>query len=407
MIEIKNATNIKGEVKDYLIESSSDKVIDATGLTIMPALTDPHVHFRVPGAEHKENWVTGARAAIAGGVTTVLDMPNNNPSITTKERLQEKKQIINEQLEEAEIPLRYQLYIGATEDKVNEIENAKGEYVGIKVFLGQSTGDLLMQSQAAFEKVCETAAKVGAIVAVHSEDDLVMNEAKRELEKNKEKLEVTDHPKIRHREAAIAAMKKAIAACKKYGNRMYILHASTKEEVDLIKEAKADGLDIFLETTPHHLFLDEVDLGKKGTMVQMNPPLRTKADIEALWQGLRDGTVDTIGTDHAPHTLEEKQQPYGQAPSGVPGIENYLALLLNANKEGKISLEKIVETTQRNINKIFGLEPNKDVVLVDLNKTKTIEDSDQKTKCGWSPYSGMTLTGWPVYTIMKGKIYKI
>ncbi len=374
----------------------------SSALLTLPALIDPHVHFRVPGGEHKEDWRTGAAAAIAGGVTTVLDMPNNNPACTTKERLEEKKRLIDAQLAEVGIPLRYGLYLGASEKTVSEIENARGGYIGIKVFLGQSTGDLLMDNDTAFEEVCHTAARLGTIVAVHAEDEKIMQNLKASL--SPESLtNVRVHSRIRGREAAITAMKKAIALGKKYGTKLYILHASTKEEVALIRQAKHDGVTIALETTPHHLFLNESAYETLGTKAQMNPPLRTPEDQAALWEGLMDGTIDTIGTDHAPHTLEEKGQPYGKAPSGVPGIETLLPLLLTAVRDGKLTLDRFMAVTRTNAEKFFDLPSNDDTVVVDMNTVRPVRGSTFKTKCGWSPFEGWELVGWPAYTVLRGK----
>lgn len=373
-------------------------------LLTLPALIDCHVHFRVPGGEHKEDWRTGAAAAIAGGVTTVFDMPNNNPACTTKERLEEKKRMIDAQLTDAGIPLRYHLYLGASEKTISEIERVHGGYIGVKVFLGQSTGDLLMDNDAAFEDVCRTAASLGAIVAVHSEDEKIMQEEKQRMSQE-ELLDVRVHSRIRKREAAIAAMQKAIAMGKKYGTKLYILHASTKEEVELVRQAKRDGVTIALETTPHHLFLNESAYDTLGTKVQMNPPLRTAEDQAALWEGLNDGTIDTIGTDHAPHTLEEKGQPYGKAPSGVPGIETLLPLMLTTVRDELLTLDRLIAVTRTNAEKFFNLPPNDDIVEVNMENVRRVEGSKLKTKCGWSPFEGYPLIGWPTYTILKGKKY--
>jgi dihydroorotase len=405
MLKIKNVKNIEGRIVDHTIKSGKNETIDATGLTILPALIDPHVHFRVPGGEYKEDWQTGAMAAIAGGVTTILEMPNTNPATTNFEKLKEKKILIDKQLEDAGIPLRYQLYLGANKKEIKEIERSKKEYLAIKVFMGASTGNLLMDDNNAFEEVCKRAAALSVVVAVHAEDQSTLDHFTTSSLHHKS--DPANHSKIRPREAAVIALARAIEVSKKYGNRLYVLHASTKEEVELVRQAKKEEVDIFLETTPHHLFLDESAYETWGTRVQMNPPLRTTADRTALWQGIQDGTIDTIGTDHAPHTLAEKMKPYGEAPSGVPGIETYLPLLLNRYNQGNISLEQITKITHTNVENVFFLEPNDDVVLVDLNLEKEIVDKNLKTKCGWSPFTGMKLKGWPIYTILKGQVYKI
>ena len=221
-----------------------------------------------------------------------------------------------------------------------------------------------------FARVCKTAAELGAIVAVHCEDEAVMQQ--KTISCPGELADVRNHPRIRDREAAIVALQNAIAMGKKYGTKLYILHASTKEEVELIRQAKRDGLNIALETTPHHLFLNETAFATLGTKAQMNPPLRTREDQTALWAGINDGTIDTIGTDHAPHTLEEKAKPYGQAPSGVPGIETILPLFLTAVRDGKLTLDQLTRVTRINAEKFFGLKRNDDVVLVDMNTIKKL-----------------------------------
>jgi dihydroorotase len=405
MIKIKNVKSLEGTVMDFAIESPVDKVLNAEGrLTMLPALIDPHVHFRTPGANHKEDWITGSKAAIAGGVTTVFDMPNNSPSCTTKARLEEKKQLIEKQLAESQIPLRYHLYIGADQNSIDEIGKCNKQVIGVKIYMGSSTGDLLMTDNKALDRVFQLAAQENLIVSVHAEDE-------KTIEANKAKYENQHdpavHSKIRDRAAACIAIEQAISLAEKYNGRLAILHVSTKEELDLIRKAKKRELLVYCEVTPHHLFLSENDYKAWGTKVQVNPPLRTLADQAALWEAIHDGTVDMIGSDHAPHTLEEKSKPYGQSPSGIPGIETTLPLLLNAYNEKQISLDKIVHLTSLNIKNIFELKPNDDLVLVDLEMVKEVADADLKSKCGWSPFAGRKLKGWPVYTLIKGHIFHV
>lgn len=402
-IVISNVQTIEGGITTLKIASSHDRVIDARGLTVFPSLIDPHVHFRVPGGEHKETWETGAQAALAGGVTTVFDMPNNNPACTTLERLQEKRKCIDGQLSRIGMPLRYYLYLGADSSSIDEIEKCAQQIIGIKVFLGSSTGNLLIERNQDFERICKIASQLGLVVAVHAEDEELMQKHASEYSDVRD---VSFHSKIRARDCAITALERALAIVKKYGTMLYVLHASTREEVDMVRIAKREGVNVYLETTPHHLFLNESAYATLGTHAQMNPPLRSEADNEALWEGIEDGTIDAIGTDHAPHTIQEKDQPYGNAPSGVPGIENYFALLLDAAYKGRITYDKIIDVTRGNIEKIFDIPQNTDIVLVDCALEREIKNEHQKTKCGWSPYVGMRLHGWPVYTIMNGKVYE-
>lgn len=403
-VVIKEAQNIDGKVADIEIEGPHNLVIDGKGLTCLPALIDSHVHFRQPGHEAKEDWGTAAQAAVAGGYTTVIDMPNNEPPCVTAEALTQKQELVTKKLRSVDIPLRHYFYFGADRNYLNEIPKVKELVAGIKVFMGSSTGTLLLDQQSDLERVFALAAEHDLMISVHAEDEEV-------IRNNREKLgNTTDpasHSKIRTPEAAVLATQRAIALSEKYGTRLCILHMSTGEEVACVRDAKKKGLPVHAEVTPHHLFLDDSYYAKLGTKAQMNPPLRSSEHVRALWEGIQDETIDFIGTDHAPHTLAEKEQEYGKAPSGVPSIEQCLPLLLNAHAEGKLTLQQIVRLTRSNIEKIFRLPSHRDVVLVDLNLEKTVDDGKLKTKCQWSPYHGMKLKGWPVCTILKGLVYEI
>ncbi len=378
--------------------------LDFGGLTAIPALIDPHVHFRAPGGEQKEDWETASVAAIHGGITTVLDMPNNTPPCTTLRAVEEKKKLIDAQLKSADIPLRYGLYFGADKDHFDQISGASGSCVALKIFMGCSTGGLVIDDDEALDEAFRLAAEANMLVAVHAEDEALL------ARKREEFAGASDpavHSQMRPKEAAIRATTKAIALARKHGARLYILHMSTLEEVALVRAAKQEGLQVYAEATTHHLFLSEDDYAEFGTLVQMNPPLRSKEDQEALWEGIRDGTIDTIGTDHAPHTLEEKNQPFGKAPSGIPGVETLLPLLLDAVYHGQLTLDRMIDLTHSNPQKIFNLPPNDDIVLVDLERELTVTDEMIKSKCGWTPYRGRTLRGWPEYVILDGRAYSI
>ncbi|HEY4831727.1 MAG TPA: dihydroorotase [Waddliaceae bacterium] len=405
MITIKNAKTLKGTTETITLASYSEHTIDAKGhLTVLPALIDGHVHFRTPGAEHKENWITGAQAAMAGGVTTVIDMPNNHPPCVDAASLKAKKQLIDEQLASVGIPLHYRLFLGADKDHINEIGRLRNQIAGVKIYMGSSTGGLIMNDEQDLDRIFRLCAQENVLIAVHAEDEGI-------LKKNEAlysgQMDPATHSKIRDRFSAIQATTQALQLAEKYSTELFILHVSTKEEVELIRKAKKKGILVYAEATPHHLFLNEQDYAKWGNKVVINPPIRTREDQEALWKGIHDRTIDTIGSDHAPHTLEEKARSYGQAPSGVPGIETLLPLLLNASSEGKLTLEHIVKLTRINPEQIFNLEHNTDVVLVDLEKKKEVNDTNLKTKCGWSPFASLTLKGWPEYTILRGKIFQI
>lgn len=341
-------------------------------LMALPALIDPHVHFRTPGSEHKESWITGAEAAIAGGVTTVIDMPNNIPSTVSTLALKHKKEIIDAQLKTAGIPLHYYLYFGATADNLEEIKKVKDQIIGVKLFMDASTGNLLVDKLEDQEKIFKICAELNLLLAVH----------------------------------AVTSAERAVELAKKYHTKLYICHVSTNEEIGIIRQAKTEGFEIYAEVTPHHLFLTENDHERLGTLGKMNPPLHTVEDQKALWEAILDNTIDTIGTDHAPHTLAEKNVPEAQAPFGVPGIETNLPLLLNAYNQGKISLEKIVKLTSLNAKKIFNVK-NNDWVVVDLDLKREIKNENLKTKCGWSPFAGLKLKGRPIATVLKNIIYKM
>jgi len=404
MLEIRNVQTVYGHRIDHCVESDEHRVIEADALMLFPGLIDPHVHFRVPGAEHKEDWITAAKAAIAGGVTTVFDMPNNQPACTTLERIHDKTRLIEEQLKRAGLPLRYGLYLGADRDHLKEIERAKDKVVALKIYMGSSTGGLLMEDRSSLEEAFRYAAANDVLVAVHAEDEhlIQLNHKKYEL-----RTDAATHSLVRNSTVAAKAVELAIDLAKKQGARLYIVHTSTREELALIRQAKREGLPVFAEAGPHHLFLNEGDYAHLGTKALVNPPLRQAKDNEALWEAIEDETIDTIGTDHAPHTLQEKMEPYGRAPSGFPSIELYFPLLLDAAQRGLLSLERIVSLTHTRPQEIFRTPPNKDVVLVDLARKKLVSDAALHTKAKWSPYAGRTLTGWPVYTILKGRMYEV
>jgi len=402
VISIKNILTLDGTHADHEIASQEDRVIDGSALLLLPALIDPHVHFRTPGLEHKEDWHHAARACLSGGITTVFDMPNTLPACVTMKQLREKERIIDGQLESVGIPLHYRLYLGADKSHFDEIVKAKGHAVGLKVFMGSSTGGLVMDDESSLHAAFSLAAVHGLVLTVHAEDEALIHERQRAYTGPQS---VEAHSIIRNREVAIRATEKAIGLAKMYGTRLYLAHISTKEEIALIAEAKREGVTVFCEVTPHHLFLTEKDYAHHGTSVQMNPPLRSQEDCDALFEGIRSGVVDTIGSDHAPHTRTEKDQPYGKAPSGIPGVETTLPLLLNAHHEGKIELKRIVSLMRFKIEEIFGLTPTDDFVLVDLKKRGKIERL--YTKCNFSPYADRVLSGFPVTTILKGKIYDL
>jgi dihydroorotase len=406
MLHIINARDIHGtkcELSIPELTNTCSRSIDATGLTILPGLIDPHVHFRSPGLEYKEDWRTAAKAAIHGGYTMVFDMPNTIPATINRDLVRHKIATIDQQLQEVGIPLRYKLFFGADANYFAELPLLADPVIGIKVFMGCSTGNLLMNSES-LPELFKIAAKHQLLVAVHAEDEQRIRSRQQQFSGT---TNYSDHSRIRDVESACIAVQQAIELAQLNNVRLYILHVSSAAELNLIKGAKQKNLTVYAETTPHHLFLNDSAYATLQGRAVVNPPLRTTADNQALWDGINDGTIDTIGSDHAPHTIAEKNQPYPLCPSGMPGIETTLPLLLNAYNQGRISLARIVRLTVQRVQEIFNLPTTADYVLVDLQKSATVNVSNLHSKCGWSAVAGQTLTGWPVYTIVNGVCFKL
>jgi len=382
---------------DFKDDSNFGSVVDLEGKYLLPGVIDVHVHFRTPGQEYKEDWETGSKAALAGGVTTVLDMPNNDPAVTDNESLQNKKEIVQEST-----LVNYGLYVGANPQNINQIKDLEG-VAGIKVYMGSSTGDLLLSDKELLE---ELMSKTECLIAIHAESEECIREKMDEF-KDKEEPEV--HSKIRAPECAYEAVKTAVHLAKKYKRHLHICHLSTEKELDTVRKF-AD--DVSVEVTPHHLFLTDMDYERYGNKIKINPPVRSVADQVALWQGIKDGTVNIIATDHAPHRKDEKAKTYSEVPSGVPGVQTMLPLLLNAVNEGKLALEKVVELTCYNPSKIFKIA-NKgriekgmdaDLTVIDMDLSAKVEEKNLFSKCGWSPFEGWELKGWPIKTYIAGQL---
>ncbi|MEM8961688.1 MAG: dihydroorotase [Acidobacteriota bacterium] len=383
------------------IGTVADETIDATGLHLLPGAIDDQVHFREPGLEHKEDLHTGSVACAKGGITTFLEMPNTKPTTTTLEALDAKlalaagKSVVN-----------YGFYVGATPDNVDVLRQATCT-PGIKIFIGSSTGDLLVDGQDALEAIF---AETTLPICAHCEDEATVRANQKRLteERGAAGLDIADHSRIRDHEAAVIATRRALDLAHRHKHRFHVLHVSTADELPLI----ADHRDVITaEVCPHHLFFSVDDYERLGSLVQMNPSVKTVADTKALWHALLDGTVQVVATDHAPHTLEEKTAPYPKSPSGVPAVENMLALLLDRAAHGKCTLEQIAHWTADAPARVWDLVGkgrivegyDADLVLVDMNKTATIDNASQLTKSGWSPWHGTALTGWPVRTFVGGR----
>ncbi len=391
-------TKIKGLLK-------AEKRIRCSRKFVLPGLIDVHVHFRVPGQEKKEDWQHGSKAALSGGITTVLDMPNNKPSICTAEELEKKRAIV-----EKKARVNFGLHFGVSPKHLNEIEKAKN-FAALKVFMGSSTGSLLVDKSIEQKKAFSLAAQLKKIAMVHAEDEEII---KKNLIKAKEnnKNDIRFHSLIRSVEAEIKAVKQAIALQKECGNRLHVCHVSSAKTVDLLRKEKLENKNISCAVTPHHLFLSEDDAVKLGNFAKVNPSIKSKADRRALWNALLNGTIDVIASDHAPHSFDEKNTDFFNAPSGVPGIETMLPLLLNAVNSKLLSLKKVVECCCINPAKLFKLKGkgkifvgmDADLVLVDLKKEHKIEKDRLFTKCGWSPFEGWKLKGSVDSTFLSGEL---
>ena len=375
------------------------EVIDAEGLFLIPGIIDPQVHFREPGADHKEDLHSGSCAAAAGGVTSFLDMPNNNPPVTTIKRMAEKKRLAAEKS-----VVNYGFFIGATPDNLEEI-NAVENVCGIKVFMGASTGDLLVDDPKILESIFANGNK---LIAVHAEDESILQENIKLMEGIND---VRIHSRIRDESAALSATKLAVRLSIKYHRRLHILHLTTEEECDFLRTLPREH-HISTEVCPQHLLLTSPECYEDlGTKAQMNPPIRSKRHNVALWQALKDGIIDCIATDHAPHTLDEKKQPYGQSPSGMPGVETSLSLMLDRVNRDLCSLPEVVYWMSESPAKLYKMHgkgrievgQDADLALIDMSLKKKIINGELHTRVNWSPFDGVELQGWTVRTIVNGQ----
>ena len=373
-----------------------DQVVRADGLFLIPGVVDDQVHFREPGLTHKEDLYTASRACAKGGVTSFLEMPNTNPTTITCDRLAEKLQ-----LAAGKSLVNYGFYIGATPNNVEELARAK-RTPGIKIFIGSSTGDLLVDDQAALERIF---AETTLPICAHCEDEATVRANRDALNGGST---FADHSRIRDERAAVIAVKRALDLAFRHNHRFHVLHVSTAAETEILRDHR--GL-ITGEACPHHLLFNVDDYARLGSLVQMNPSIKTAADNVALWKALREGLLQVVATDHAPHTIEEKRQPYPKSPSGLPAVENSLALMLDSIHQGRCTLEQVVHWMCDAPARVWDMVGkgriapgyDADLVLVDLNLEQTIHNDQQETKCRWSPWDGTKLKGWSVRTWVLGQ----
>ena len=376
---------------------SADTVTDCTGLHILPGVIDTQVHFREPGLDHKEDLATGSLSAVMGGVTGVFEMPNTNPLTITREAFEDKIARATGRMH-----CNFAFFIGGTHENVAdlpELERLPG-CAGVKVFMGSSTGSLLVADDAGVGAILKV---ISRRAAFHSEDEFRLDERK--------PLRIPgdprSHPVWRDPEAALRSTRRLVGLARQYGKRIHVLHISTAEEMLFL----ADHKDVAtVEVTPHHLTLDETAYERLGTLAQMNPPVRDRAHRAGIWAGVDNGVVDVLGSDHAPHTLEEKQKPYPASPSGMTGVQTLVPLMLDHVNAGKLSLERFVDLSSHGPSRIYNIARkgriavgyDADLTIVDLKRRETITNAKVASKAGWTPYDGVTVTGWPVGTVVNG-----
>lgn len=381
---------------DAAATTTADEVIDAQGKHLLPGVIDDQVHFREPGLTHKEDLAHASRACAAGGVTTYLEMPNTKPPAVTVEGVRDKERLAAEKS-----LVHFGFYIGATVDNLAQLQ-AADQIPGIKIFIGSSTGNLLVDEQQALEGIF---GQTTLPICAHCEDETMVRD---NAQRYADRTDVATHSLVRDEAAAVKGTRRAIDLAVRHRHRFHVLHVSTAAELPLIAESKPW---VTAEVCPHHLFFNIEDYQTLGSLVQMNPSIKTAEDNRRLWQALLDGTVQVIATDHAPHTLEEKRQPYPASPSGLPAVENSLALFLDQVNRGACRLEQVSHWMSDAPARVWGIVGkgriakgyDADLVLVDLQQPRRIENTAQHTKAKWSPWHGTTLTGWPVATWVAGR----
>ena len=379
------------------IANEANEIIDCTGLHILPGVIDTQVHFREPGAEHKEDLCSGSLSAVMGGVTGVFEMPNTHPLTVSKEAFDDKISRATGRMH-----CDFAFYVGGTHENVDQLgvlEKLPG-CAGVKVFMGSSTGSLLVADDEGVAAILDA---VSRRAAFHSEDEYRLEERKHLRVEG----DPGSHPVWRDAEAALISTRRLVSLARAAEKRIHVLHVSTADEMEFLAGHK-DVASV--EVTPHHLTLDDSDYQTQGTLVQMNPPVRGLAHQQGIWRGVENSVADILGSDHAPHTLEEKAQAYPNSPSGMTGVQTLVPVMLDHVNNGRLSLQRFVDMTSAGPNRLFGLVGkgrlavgyDADLTIVDLKRTKTITNNWIASKAGWTPYHGKKVTGWPVGTFVRG-----
>lgn len=380
-----------------LSRASAGERIDCSGLHILPGVIDSQVHFREPGLTHKEDLETGSRAAVLGGVTAVFEMPNTNPQTTTHEALADKMGRASGRMH-----CDFAFWVGGTHENVAdipELERLPG-VAGIKVFMGSSTGSLLVADDAGVLAILKQTRRRAAF---HSEDEARLEERKGLRVAG----DPSSHPIWRDETVALRCTERLIRLAREARAQVHVLHISTREEIDFLAGAKDVAS---CEATPHHLTLGDEDYARLGTKLQMNPPVRGSEHRDGVWRGVAQGIIDVVGSDHAPHTLAEKAKPYPESPSGMTGVQTLVPIMLDHVAAGRLTLPRFVDLTSAGPARLFGIAGkgriaagyDADFTIVDLQRVETIRDSWIASRCGWTPYDGKSVSGWPVGTIIRG-----
>ncbi|MGX5849906.1 dihydroorotase [Mesorhizobium sp. PL10] len=381
-----------------LRQASAGETIDCRGLHILPGVVDSQVHFREPGLEHKEDLETGSRAAVLGGVTAVFEMPNTNPLTTSEAALADKVRRGTGRMH-----CDFAFWVGGTRENANdvgELERLPGA-AGIKVFMGSSTGDLLVEDD---EGVASILRNTRRRAAFHSEDEFRL----RERLGLRVDGDPSSHPVWRDEIAALRCTERLVRIARNTRARIHVLHISTAEEIVFLEQHKDVAT---CEATPHHLTLAADDYARLGTLIQMNPPVRTAHHRDGVWHGIAQGIVDVLGSDHAPHTLAEKAKPYPATPSGMTGVQTLVPIMLDHVNAGRLTLQRFVDLSSHGPQRIFGMARkgriaagyDADFTIVDLKRRETITNAQAGSKAGWTPYDGKEVTGWPVGTVVRGR----
>ncbi|MER8853967.1 dihydroorotase [Mesorhizobium australicum] len=381
-----------------LRQASAGETIDCRGLHILPGVVDSQVHFREPGLEHKEDLETGSRAAVLGGVTAVFEMPNTNPLTTSEATLADKVRRGSGRMH-----CDFAFWVGGTRDNardVGELERLPGA-AGIKVFMGSSTGDLLVEDD---EGVASILRNTRRRAAFHSEDEFRLRERVGERIEG----DPSSHPVWRDEIAALRCTERLVRIARDVRARIHVLHISTAEEILLLEQHKDVAT---CEATPHHLTLSADDYARLGTLIQMNPPVRDKRHRDGVWHGIAQGIVDVLGSDHAPHTLAEKAKPYPASPSGMTGVQTLVPIMLDHVNAGRLTLQRFVDLSSHGPQRIFGMARkgriaagyDADFTIVDMKRREIITNAQAGSKAGWTPYDGKQVTGWPVGTVIRGQ----